>query len=231
MSIAVAIRDAISMTKKPTFQVVASGGQSAAAQQKQTPLSHPSPASIFDPLAGESPEYRREREQLYQELFPGDPERARRLGAEYERLQLTIHAVMLSLGGEETKLMQAAVRHLIPILSGRSVRSAAPIPRAPMLWANRDKSRKQNPAQFTRAIYQRWIGNGITRKQLRDLDPQLYHALSVWEHRHPEDTIVELPTLAQIIDQRIESLADEFTSDELRRLGSTLQTRHRRSKK
>jgi hypothetical protein len=102
---------------------------------------------------------------------------------------------------------------------------------APALWSERPTTgEKTDPAGFVRLVYGRWIGRGLSRRRLRDLDPDLYRALSVWEHRHPEDRIAQLPTLAEEIDAKIVSLADEFTPDELRKLGSTLQTRHRRSK-
>jgi len=103
--------------------------------------------------------------------------------------------------------------------------------KAPALWADRDPDLKTNPAKFTTDTYKDWIGKGLTRQHLRELDPQLYHALSVWEHRHPEDRIENLPTLAEVIDMKIASLANEFEPEELRKLGTTLQTRLRRSKK
>lgn len=105
---------------------------------------------------------------------------------------------------------------------------------APLRWRNRDTNSDTstiNPAKFVRMVYQDWIGRGMTRKHLNDLDPELYRALSVWEHRHPDDRIAELPTLAEVIDRQIAMLSDILTPGELRKLGSTLQTRHRRSKK
>lgn len=103
---------------------------------------------------------------------------------------------------------------------------------APRLWSDRSSSpRKIDPVSFTRDVYGPWLGKSLSRRKLRELDPDLYRALSVWEHRHPEQRIVELPTLAEEIDSRIEALSHEFSPDELRRLGSTLQTRHRRLKK
>ena len=92
------------------------------------------------------------------------------------------------------------------------------------------RSFAESPAAFARRVYGPWIGTGFTRPQLRTLDDALYHALSVWEHRHPEDAIKDLPTLAEVIDSKIARLADEFSPDELRKLGATLQTRLRRAK-
>ncbi len=219
------------MPKKPIFSVISGGASTSSA-----PALGDQPTGIdltnFDVLEGQPEAYRQEREQLHQRLFPGDPERARTLGAAYERLNTLILATFLPLREQDRAQLQAALRPIASLVTGRAPLHARALLSRPLkLWADRDKAEKQNPAQFTRQVYADWIGNGLTRKQLRELDPQLYHALSVWEHRHPEDTITELPTLGQIIDQRIASLSDEFTPEELRKLGSTLQTRHRRSKK
>jgi hypothetical protein len=124
----------------------------------------------------------------------------------------------------------AALRELLQVYEASSA-SAVPMPsKAPQLWTERDPALKENPAAFTRRVYGPWMGAGFTRPQLRALDDALYHALSVWEHRHPEDAVTELPTLAEVIDSKIARLADEFSPDELRRLGATLQTRLRRKK-
>lgn len=101
---------------------------------------------------------------------------------------------------------------------------------APTYWADRNPEGAMNPAEFTRAIYGRWIGNGLTRQQLRKLDYPLYRALSVWESRHPDDRIKELPTITEVVDRKIAALSKELDPDELRKLASTLQNRHRMSK-
>lgn len=101
---------------------------------------------------------------------------------------------------------------------------------APKLWAERDPGEKINPSKFTRTVYGEWIGKGLTRRHLLELDEPLYRALSVWEHRHPEDAINELTTVAQAIDEKIERLSLEFTPDELRKLGTALQSRLQRQR-
>jgi hypothetical protein len=132
--------------------------------------------------------------------------------------------------GLDTQQRMAALRELLQVYEGSSA-SVQPMPsKAPQLWTERDPALKENPAAFTRRVYGPWIGTGFTRPQLRALDDALYHALSVWEHRHPEDAIKDLPTLAEVIDSKIARLADEFSPDELRKLGATLQTRLRRKK-
>lgn len=125
----------------------------------------------------------------------------------------------------------AALRELLQVYEASSA-SVLPMPsKSPQLWVDRDPALKENPAAFARRVYGPWIGTGFTRPQLRALDDGLYHALSVWEHRHPEDALKDLPTLAEVIDSKIARLADEFSPDELRKLGATLQTRMRRAKR
>lgn len=102
--------------------------------------------------------------------------------------------------------------------------------KAPALWAQRDLNLRQNPPQFFHAVYDAWLGKGLTRKTLRDLDPDLYRAITVWEVRHPEDRIQDLPTASDLVDQQVERLTSLFTEDELRRLSTVLQARYRRMK-
>jgi hypothetical protein len=166
----------------------------------------------------------------YESCFPGDPERAARLGPRYKDIVFRIIGAAGELE-DDAPLFFEALRDFIERQAPKRGRAKTPLPkRAPTLWKDRDPAADTNPAMFTRTLYARWLGHGLTRQHLRDLDADLYRALSVWEHRHPEDRITELPTLAEVIDARIAALADEFSPDELRKLGSTLQTRHRRSK-
>ena len=169
-------------------------------------------------------------QQEFESWFPGDPKRAARVGRRYRDVvdRIVVAAVELN---EDAPLLLEALRDFVERQTPkrRSVKALLP-KRAPALWKDRDPEEETNPVLFTRAIYARWLGHGLTRQHLRELDPDLYRALSVWEHRHPEDRLTELPTLAEVIDSRIAALADEFSPDELRKLGSTLQTRHRRSK-
>ena len=165
----------------------------------------------------------------YLQSFPGDLERARRLGQSLEFICMTLLERVISLPEPDKSQLYSALSSWLPMPSRRRV--ATRPDKAPKLWADRSEASKINPAQFTRDVYGEWFARGMSRKDLRDLDDKLYHVLSVWEHRHPEDTINELPTLAEVIDRKIASLADEFDPDELRKLGTTLQTRLRRLKK
>lgn len=100
--------------------------------------------------------------------------------------------------------------------------------KAPALWAQRDPDARQNPVQFFNAVYSEWAGQGLTRKDLRQLDADLYRAITVWEARHPEDKIVGLPRRTEIVDQQVEQLTLLFAEDELRKLATVLQARYRR---
>lgn len=167
--------------------------------------------------------------------YPGDTQGTR----QREAIRVAAIVVERELAREAQKLglnkgqQIAALRYLIAqIETSLGFELPPELPdKAPVLWADRNTKEKINPSKFTRDVYGQWIGKGLTRKHLRDLDEPLYRALSVWEHRHPTDTIQELPTLAQVIDQKIKRLSAEFTPEELRKLGTTLQTRLRRTKK
>ena len=175
--------------------------------------------------------YIREREPVHRQLFPGDPERAQRLGRLFELLGFKIEGNVVPLDGADRYDMLRALQLLLAHFIDQYARPSSLPAKPPALWADRDPHSSINPAEFTRKTYAKWLGRSLTRKHLRDLDPQLYRALSVWEHRHPEDRITELPTLREVIDQKIAALSTEFSEEELRKLGTTLQTRLRRMKK
>lgn len=163
------------------------------------------------------------QEGIHRKLFPGDPERARALGRLYEAVNVWLTANVFAAPNADRYQLIRALQKLL----GGQLRARRPPRKAPALWAKR-KDTTLSPAVFTRQTYGDWIGAGLTRRHLKELDPQLYQALSVWEHRHPEDRIDELPTQSEAIDQIIDVLGAEFSEDELRRIGTTLQTRLRR---
>lgn len=111
-------------------------------------------------------------------------------------------------------------------------RKDQPIPlpeKAPALWAERDKNIKTNPAAFLRSMYEPWIGKGLKRGTIRDLDPALYQAFAVWITRHPEDDIPELSRQHEEIDAILAELGLLYDPDQLRRLGLALQSRLQRN--
>jgi hypothetical protein len=99
--------------------------------------------------------------------------------------------------------------------------------RPPENWQDRDPAGNESPAAFTRRVYATWIGRGLTRPMLYALDPALYKALSVWEARHPEERIAELPTRSEVIDAEIAQLLPNISPDDLSRLASALRKRNR----
>lgn len=102
---------------------------------------------------------------------------------------------------------------------------------APEAWSKRDLNLRENPVEYTRRVYGRWLGHGLTRKDLKALDPDLYRALSVWVSRHPDDAIAELPAQSEILDDLIDRLSAQLSLDDLRKLGYAIDTRLRRASK
>lgn len=79
---------------------------------------------------------------------------------------------------------------------------------APELWAER-KGRKENPPAFVRRVYARWLGRGISRGDLRTIDPPLYQALAVWIHRHPDETMPELTSPMQRLGEEFRQFFEQ----------------------
>ncbi|MDR3487394.1 MAG: hypothetical protein P4M05_21120 [Bradyrhizobium sp.] len=52
---------------------------------------------------------------------------------------------------------------------------------APELWLNRQDERKENPWQFIERAYSDYLGKGLSRPDIRRLDPSLYQAFSNWK--------------------------------------------------
>lgn len=128
---------------------------------------------------------------------------------------------------EKRAVLRAAAILMDPALHRQKERVPLPT-RAPKLWSERDTSLKLTPAEFTQIMYEQWIGRGLTRRHLNDLDPQLYRALSVWESRHPDRRLKEIPTLKEETDAKVASLADELSPEDLRKIGTALHTRYLR---
>jgi hypothetical protein len=165
------------------------------------------------------------REEKYREWFPGDPDRAQQLGAALERMTGPILHFLVNAKEPDRSQMRRAVQVQVASFAKPM---GTPV-RAPRLWSDREADDSTSPPAFIRRHYSRWLGFGLTRKDLRNLDPPLYNALSVWEHRHPDERLTELQTASEVIDEKIAALSAEFSEDELRKLGTTLQSRLRRS--
>lgn len=105
-----------------------------------------------------------------------------------------------------------------------------PLPsEAPELWRKRDLNRRENAALFIRRVYAPWLGRGLKRSDLAELDRDLYKALSVWISRHPDDPIVaQLPPLRANLDEVMAHLSALYPLDVLRKLGYAVDARMRR---
>ncbi|MFZ4808237.1 MAG: hypothetical protein ACOYLQ_13350 [Hyphomicrobiaceae bacterium] len=117
--------------------------------------------------------------------------------------------------------------------SDATIRDQPPLPdTAPEAWAGRDLNRRETAPDFIRRVYGPWIGRGLTRKLVKQRDPDLYRALSVWLTRHPDDAITQvLPKQSELLDDLIDRLSSEFTLEELRKLGYAVDARLKRQKK
>ena len=167
------------------------------------------------------------RDHLALEKFPGDIERAHRLYAAFEDLQLDIERV-----GADHKLSivdtHAILKALLPRLAPLAPDEPLPA-EAPELWAERDLNRRETAPVFVRRVYGDWLGHGLARKDLARLDEELYRALSVWLTRHPDDEIARLlPSQTEQIDELIARLSAEYPIEFLRKLGYAIDSRIRR---
>ncbi len=82
-------------------------------------------------------------------------------------------------------------------------------PEAPVLWENRKP--KQNLFDFIRESYGPWIGKGLRRSHLSQLDRRLYNTLSVRLKRDPDCLPEDLATL--------EGRGEAYTQESLSQLG------------
>lgn len=102
---------------------------------------------------------------------------------------------------------------------------------APALWKS-DKQSGETPPDFIQRVYAPWLGHGLTRAHIKQLDEPLYRSLYKWlsnpRNEMPED--LDLPTLAQQNDRTLARLeageaVGEFTMREMGRIRSAMQRR------
>lgn len=81
-----------------------------------------------------------------------------------------------------------------------SLQAPPPLPeKAPALWAT-DKQKGDTPVTFIQRHYAPWLGKGLSRPDIRQLDPQLYMALANWLRGNPLPEGFDLPTKKQVTD-------------------------------
>ena len=101
----------------------------------------------------------RERQAVHLALFPGDPERALRLGHAYEEACARVVDFLLTLEAPERP---PVIRSFQSDVASVMQRLSKPR-KAPRLWSEREPDSPLNPAGFTRKYYARWLP-GLTRK-------------------------------------------------------------------
>ena len=55
-----------------------------------------------------------------------------------------------------------------------------------------------NPVTFIQRVYARWLGNGLSRSHIREVDPQLYRAFYNWAANHELPEGFNLPTQREV---------------------------------
>ena len=88
------------------------------------------------------------------------------------------------------RLPDAKIESVFNLVADRF--SAAELPdKVPELYKDRS-DRTEKPDAFIRRVYEPWLGKGLLRPHIKDLDKSLYHAL--YKHGVPEDFEALLPT-------------------------------------
>ncbi|OJJ12952.1 hypothetical protein BKI51_02480 [Alphaproteobacteria bacterium AO1-B] len=77
-----------------------------------------------------------------------------------------------------------------------------------LLWKQRDKSRKLNPAQFILEVYGSRLGKGFTRAHIKALDRSLYEILAQWLRQNEMPNEVYLPSKSDWYDVLVQALDD-----------------------
>lgn len=107
-----------------------------------------------------------------------------------------------------------------------------PLPeKAPALWAEA-KERGDTPPAFIRRHYAPWLGKGLTRANLRHLDPQLEMALRNWLRKNELPEGLNLPTKSEQLAADARQLAspDSPEATAVRRLAYRLDKERTRTR-
>ena len=182
------------------------------------------------------------RDQMFLEQFAGDLDRAQRLGTVFQAAKAYFHARAREnafTANDILEILEALLEYYAtevdpttypPASLQQPASKQLLMPAKPKeFWAQRDLNLRENPPQFIRRVYEKWLGQGLARKDLAQLDPDLYKALSVWLSRHPEDDLAQvLPPQSDVIDDIISRLSAEYPLEVLRKLGYAIDARLRR---
>lgn len=103
-----------------------------------------------------------------------------------------------------------------------------PLPeKAPALWAQA-KEPGDTPPTFIQRHYAPWLGKGLSRADVRHLDPQLYMALANWRRKNDLPEGFALPTKSEKLAAEAPS-ADSHEAAAVRRLAYRLDKARSRS--
>lgn len=97
--------------------------------------------------------------------------------------------------------------------------------KAPRRWKDRTSGREVTPAAFLRETYQGWLDKGLTRGDIKHLDPELYEAYAKWIKRHPEGDL-GLPTTERVAQNSMP--AEEFLARQRQRNAERMRLARRR---
>lgn len=106
---------------------------------------------------------------------------------------------------------------------------------APELWPTIAQQQNETVVAFIDRVYGNYLGHGLTRADIRRLDPPLYQALNSWLRKKASYLPFELPTLQEETDARLlwkkESPADlEKRARELEREASAIRRRLKKAR-
>jgi hypothetical protein len=81
--------------------------------------------------------------------------------------------------------------------------------KAPTRWLDR-KDRSETPIDFIRREYAEWLGRGLSRPHIRQLDKSLYAALTNWISENGElPSDFDLPTKKELNDRKLAEIGYE----------------------
>jgi hypothetical protein len=104
---------------------------------------------------------------------------------------------------------------------------------APAKWRERSK-KSETPLEFIAREYGQWLGKGLTRAHLRQLDMSLYDALKHWLRSNTSPPGFDLPTKYEMVDRQVsqqERLPVIHTPEQRERLRLNQAARRRTTKK
>ena len=95
----------------------------------------------------------------------------------------------------------------------------------------------ETPPAFVQRVYGEWLGHGLTRAHIRQLDPALSQAINNWSRKNEWPADVDLPTKSEQTSRDIEAMraaaaegqagpvVGEFTAKEAGRMHSAMRRR------